>query len=134
MEVKGFKTRVLKFSDLGVPTVGFTILAHQDTIRDRPDLVRKVVAASIKGFEDAAKDPEAAVQALMKMAPLADAEVIRRQLAVDLSFLFSAANTAKKIGFGPPEDWQATLELLKKYRGLESNLPATAFYTNEFLP
>src|SRR5262249_51370479 len=72
MEVKGFKTRVLKFSALGVPTVGFTVLAHQDTIKERPDLVRKVVAASLKGFEDAVKDPDAAVAALMKLAPLAD--------------------------------------------------------------
>ncbi|MGH7266028.1 MAG: ABC transporter substrate-binding protein [Candidatus Rokuibacteriota bacterium] len=134
MEVKGFKTRVLKFADLGVPTVGFTILAHQDTIRDRPDLVRKVVAASVKGFEDAVKEPEAAVAALMKLAPLADAEVVRRQLAVDLALLFSKANARKKVGYGPPEDWEGTLELLKKYRGLETSLPATAFYTNEFLP
>ena len=84
MEVKGFKTRVLKFSELGVPSVGFTVFAHQDTIKERPDLVRKVVAASVKGFEDAVKDPEAAVAALMKLAPLADRETMRRQLAVDL--------------------------------------------------
>jgi NitT/TauT family transport system substrate-binding protein len=134
MEVKGFKTRVLKFSDLGVPTVGFTVLAHQDTIKERPDLVRKVVAATVKGFEDAAKDPEAAVAALMKLAPLADRETVRRQLAVDLGLLFSPANKQKRVGFGPPEDWDATLEVLKKYRGLETALPATAFYTNEFLP
>ena len=134
MEVKGFKTRVLRFADLGVASVGFTILAHQDTIKERPDLVRKVVAASVKGFEDALKDPDAAVAALLKLAPLADRETVRRQLAVDLGMLFSAGNPQKRIGYGPPEDWQATLELLKKYRGLETSLPATAFYTNEFLP
>ena len=32
----------------GLLTVGFTILAHQDTIKERPDLVRKVVAARLK--------------------------------------------------------------------------------------
>jgi NitT/TauT family transport system substrate-binding protein len=134
MEVKGFKVRVLKFADLGVPTVGFTLLAHTDTIREKPDLVRKVVAASLKGFEDALKEPEAAVRALLKLAPLADAEVVRRQLAVDLALLFSKANTQKRLGWGPPEDWEATLEVLRKYRGVETALPATAFYTNEFLP
>lgn len=134
MEVKGFKTRVLRFADMGVTSVGFTILAHQDTIRDRPDLVRKVVAASVKGFEEALRDPEAAVAALLKLAPLADRETVRRQLAVDLGMLFSASNPQKRLGWGPPDDWAATLDLLKKYRGLETNLPATAFYTNEFLP
>ncbi len=134
IEAKGFKTRALKFGDLGVPLIGFTILVHQDTIKERPDLVRKVVAASIKGFEDALKDPDAAVAAVKKIAPLVDAEVVRKQLAVDLSLLFSKANAQKRIGWGPPEDWQATVELLKQYRGLETTLSSTAFYTNEFLP
>lgn len=134
MEARGFRVRVQKFSDLGVPSVGFTILAHVDTIRERPDLVRKVVAASLRGWEDALRDPEAAVKALLRVAPLADAEVVRRQLAVDLGLLFSAANAQKRLGYGPPEDWQATLDLLKRYRGLETALPPTAFYTNEFLP
>ena len=48
--------------------------------------------------------------------------------------LFSKANTQKRLGWGPPEDWEATLDVLKKYRGVETSLPATAFYTNEFLP
>jgi len=74
------------------------------------------------------------VAALMKLAPLADREVVRRQLAIDLGLLFSPANKQKRVGFGPPEDWEATLEVLKKYRGVETALPATAFYTNEFLP
>ena len=134
IEAKGFKTRAVKFGDLGVPLVGFTILAHQDTIKERPDLVRKVVAASLKGFQDALKDPDAAVAAVRKIAPLVDAEVVKKQLAVDLSLLFSKANPQKRLGWGPPEDWQSTLDLLKQYRDLQTALPATAFYTNEFLP
>ena len=134
MEVKGFKTRTLKFSELGVPSVGFTVFAHQDTIKDRARTWsgRSWPPAS-RDREDALKDPDAAVAALVKIAPLVDRETIRRQLAVDLGLLFSAANKEKRLGFGPPEDWAATLDVLKKYRGVETNLPPTAFYTNEFL-
>ena len=54
---------------------------------------------------------------------------------MDLGLLFSAANKQKRLGFGPPEDWEATLETSKKHRGVDRlNLPATAFYTKEFLP
>src|SRR4029453_13149186 len=134
MEVKGFKTRVLRFSDIGVPLIGFTILAHQDTIKERPDLVRKVVAASLKGFEDAVKDPDAAVAAVKKIAPLVDADVVKKQLTVDLLPLYSQANAQKRLGWGPPADWQSTIELLKQYRGLGTGLPANPFSTNEFLP
>ena len=66
--------------------------------------------------------------------PLVDADVVKKQLLVDLSLVFSQANTQKRLGWGPPEDWQATIELLKQYRGLEGTQPATAYYTNDFLP
>jgi NitT/TauT family transport system substrate-binding protein len=134
IEAKGMKTRALKFGDLGVPLIGFAILAHQDTIKDRPDLVRKVVAASLKGWQDALKDPDAAVAAVKKIAPLVDTDVVKKQLLVDLALVFSPANTEKRLGWGPPSDWQSTIALLKQYRGLEGNQPATAYYTNEFLP
>ena len=132
--LRGFRTRVLTFAELGVPAVGFTIITHADTIRDRPDLVRRLVAASLRGFEEASREPEAAIRALVRLAPLVDAESARHQLTVDLSFLFSPANARQRIGYGPPEDWQATLDLLRRHRGLEGTEPATAFYTNEFLP
>jgi NitT/TauT family transport system substrate-binding protein len=132
--LRGIRTRVLTFAELGVPAVGFTIAAHEDTIRDRPDLVRRVVAASVRGFEEATRDPEAAVQALTRLAPLVDLAAARQQLAVDLSFLFSSANQRRRVGYGPPADWEAMLKLLRQYSNLASELPATAFYTNEFLP
>jgi NitT/TauT family transport system substrate-binding protein len=134
LALRGIRTKVLTFADLGVPAVGFTIVAHQDTIRDRPDLVRRVVAASIRGFEEASLEPDAAIQALSRLAPLVEAPVARQQLAVDLSFLFSPANARRRVGYGPPEDWETTLSVLRRYHDLPVALPATAFYTNAFLP
>jgi NitT/TauT family transport system substrate-binding protein len=132
--LRGVRTKVLTFAELGVPSVGFTIAAHEDTIRDRPDLVRRVVAASVRGFEEAALDPEAAVRALGALAPLVDPATARQQLAVDLSFLFSPANVRRRVGYGPPEDWEAMLKLMRQYHHVPGALPGTAFYTNAFLP
>jgi NitT/TauT family transport system substrate-binding protein len=134
LAVRGIRTKVLTFVEMGVPAVGFTIAAHEDTIRDRPDLVRRVVAASIRGFAESARDPEPAIQALGRLAPLVDLPVARQQLAVDLSFLFSAANGRRRIGYSAPEDWEATLAVLRKHRAIGTSLPASAFYTNAFLP
>lgn len=132
--LRGVRTKVLTFAELGVPAVGSTIAAHEDTIRERPDLVRRVVAASIRGFEEAARDPEQAAQALGRIAPLVELGTARQQLAVDLSFMFSSANGRRRVGYSPPEDWETTLGLLKKHRAIETSLPASAFYTNAFLP
>jgi NitT/TauT family transport system substrate-binding protein len=132
--LRGIRTRALTFAELGVPAVGFTVVAHTDTIRDRPDLVRRLVAGTVRGFEDASREPDAAVRALARVAPLVDVEVARHQLAVDLSFLFSSANISRRIGHGPPEDWRAMLAVLKRLREIDTLLPAEAFYTNVFVP
>jgi NitT/TauT family transport system substrate-binding protein len=132
--LRGIRTKVLTFAEMGVSTVGFTIAAHEDTIRDKPELVRRVVAASVRGVEEAAREPEPAVQALARIAPLVDITVARQQLAVDLSFLFSPANGRRRVGYSPPEDWEAMLEILKAHRAIETSVPASAFYTNAFLP
>ncbi len=134
IESQGFKTRSLKFSDMGVTSVGFTILTHVDLIKEKPDLVRRVVAASIKGWEDALKDPDAAVEALKKIAPLANPGIVKRQLEVDLALLFSQNNPQRRFGYAPPRDWEMTYDVLKKYRGMVTDQPVTAFYTNEFVP
>jgi NitT/TauT family transport system substrate-binding protein len=55
-------------------------------------------------------------------------------LGVTLSVLYSKANKDKKLGFNVPSDWDDMLNLMKKYNGLETDKPATAFYTNDFLP
>ena len=100
--LRGIRTRVLTFTEVGVPAVGFTIIAHPDTIRDRPDVVRKLVVASVRGFEEAAREPEAAVRALARLAPLLEVDAARQQLLVDLSFLFSPANVRRRMAYGPP--------------------------------
>ena len=41
---------------------------------------------------------------------------------------------AEGIGYGAPEDWEHTKELLAQYRDLQTDREATSFYTNEFLP
>jgi hypothetical protein len=33
-----------------------------------------------------------------------------------------------------PADWDSALEILKKYKELRTDEPASAFYTNEFIP
>ena len=53
---------------------------------------------------------------------------------VTLDVLYSKANKDKVLGLNVAQDWNDMVELMKKYNGLETTEPATAFYTNDFLP
>ena len=55
-------------------------------------------------------------------------------LDVTLGILYSPNNKDKILGYNVPADWDSMLDLMKQYNGLETDMPATAFYTNDFVP
>jgi NitT/TauT family transport system substrate-binding protein len=134
IEQKGPKAASLRFADHGANTVGITIIASEATIKDKPDLVKRFVKASARSWEEAKKNPAAAVDAALKVKPDLNKESTLKQLQVDLDLLESPATKGKGIGFAAESDWETTKRLLVEYRDLKTDKPATAFFTNEFLP
>jgi NitT/TauT family transport system substrate-binding protein len=134
IEAKGVKAAAMNFADIGVNTVGLSVIAHRDTVKNKPDLVKRFVKAMRRSYEAAQKDPDSAIAAAVKSKPDVNADVLKGQLIVDLSLLESPSSKGKGIGYGAEEDWGRTISLLKQYRGLETDQPTSHFYTNEFLP
>jgi NitT/TauT family transport system substrate-binding protein len=91
------------------------------------------VRASIKSWEEAKKNPGAAVDAALKVKPDLNRQSTLDQLMVDIELLDSK-NSKGRIGYGAQADWDQTLQILKNYRDLQTNQPWTAFHTNDFLP
>jgi len=134
VKYKGFKPTRLMFADIGVDTIGMTLHAHTDTLASNPDLVRRFVKASIRSWEAARQDPAAAAQAAVKVKPDLNASSTEDQLRTNLTQLHSKNSQGKSIGFSAPQDWEHTMTLLKKYRDLQTDKPATFFYTNDLMP
>ncbi len=131
---KGFEPAGLSFAKNGANTVGLTILTQDATIASKPDLVRRFIAATQKSWAAARQDPNAAINALLKAKPSLDFESQKNQLVTDLPNLYSPATEGKPIGWGALSDWESTKMLLKQYGNLETDKPASAFFTNDFLP
>ena len=129
---RGIEPAALRFADVGANIVGMTVLTKGELIKTKPDLVRRFVRASIRSWEEAKKNPGAAVDAALKVKPDLNRQSTLDQLMVDIELLDSA-NSKGRIGWGAQADWDQTLTLLKKYRGLETSQPWTAFHTNEFV-
>ena len=129
---RGIEPAALRFADHGANIVGMTVLTKGELIKTKPDLVRRFVRASIRSWEEAKKNPGAAVDAALKVKPDLNRQSTLDQLMVDIELLDSP-NSKGRIGWGAQADWDQTLTLLKKYRGLETSQPWTAFHTNEFV-
>ena len=133
IKYRGQEPAALRYADHGANIVGMTILASNATIKAKPDMVRRFLRASVKSWEEARKNPDAAVDAAMKVKPDLNRQSTKDQMMVDFELLDSP-NSKGRIGRGAEADWNQTIELLKKYRELETKETWTAFHTNEFLP
>ncbi len=133
IKYRGHEPAALRFADHGANIVGMTILTKGDTIKAKPDLVRRFVKATARSWDEAKKNPAAAVDAALKVKPDLNRQSTLDQLMVDFELLDSR-NSKGRTGWGAQADWEQTLDLLKKYRELKTELGWTAFHTNDFLP
>ena len=129
---RGIAPAALRFADNGANIVGMTIVTKTDLIKSNPDLVRRFVRATAKSWEEAKKNPGAAVDAALKAKPDLNRQSTQEQLMVDIELLDSP-NSKGRIGWGAQADWDQTIDLLKKYRDLKTDQPWTAFHTNDFV-
>jgi NitT/TauT family transport system substrate-binding protein len=127
------------YSDFGVNQVGYCIVANTETVKSNPDLVKRFMAATMKAYKETEANPDAAVASMADIVGGSMAEdqgkaQARAVLDVTLAVLYSKANKDKHLGMNEASDWDDMLALMKKYNGLETDKPASAFYTNDFVP
>jgi NitT/TauT family transport system substrate-binding protein len=127
----------IRFADYGVNMVSSGIIVQKDFLKQKPDLVKRFMRATTKSLEEAAKNPDAAVDAMLAANP---------KSGVKETALVGMKNTAA-LYKGPdnPNDrplrvgaknMDETLALLVEYGGLDKGSAgkATDYYSNDFLP
>lgn len=129
---RGIEPAALRFGEHGANIVGMTIVTRGELIKGKPDLVRRFVHATARAWDEAKKNPGAAVDAGIKAKPDLNRQSTLEQLMVDIE-LMDSKNSKGRTGWGAQADWDQTLELLKQYRGLQTTQPWGAFHTNEFV-
>jgi NitT/TauT family transport system substrate-binding protein len=130
MRDRGFEVTDLFYRDVGVPTVGLSIIARDDRIEKDADLYKRFVAASLAGWEAARKNPDEA--AVLEQFPSVTKEQITKQF--DVVFKLMCAPGAKRLGEVPEKNWEATYTLLTTYLDLPKDKPISDYYTTALLP
>lgn len=133
LKQRGLEQTVLPFATLGANTEGLVIVASKKTIESNPDLVQRFVRATTKSIEAARANPDAAVEAAAKAKPDVDTKLMRAQLDVGLTLLYSPADKDQKIGRMVEGDWGRTLELAKQYQEVTTDLTPASFFTDRFV-
>jgi NitT/TauT family transport system substrate-binding protein len=120
------------FAEHGVPTVSTSIFATDSFIKDNPDVLRKFIAASLKGWSFALDNPEKAVKDLKEVFPDVNEKLAAAELAAIKPLLCSGG--AKYIGKAEDAHWERTQKLLSAVKLLPEGQDPKSYYTNAFLP
>ncbi|MBX3539755.1 MAG: ABC transporter substrate-binding protein [Chelatococcus sp.] len=134
LEARGFKYHAVTYPELGVNTISSSVATKSDLVESNPDLVKRFIAVTQRAWDHAIKNPDDVVKACLAVKPTSSEAAFRKQLTDVIGALRSENNKDKPLGFGAEKDWQMTLQVQKDYRGIKTDKPLTAFYTNEFVP
>jgi NitT/TauT family transport system substrate-binding protein len=133
IEAAGVKLNVLRFSDYGAPLLGVGIMANTKTPPEK-DITQRFLRAVSRGFEATMKNPEAAVDAAVKIFPERKRETTLKELQASFPLFHTKNTQGKPLGWMDKSDWEKALEIMSTYGGMEKKLPVERYYTNEFVP
>ncbi len=130
LKERGYPVNVLKVSDY-LELVGNGLVTNEETIRSNPELVRKMVAATLKGIETAMLNPEDAYQICMKYVENLKADDPIQKQVLSASIEMWKSNL---LGYSNPQAWENMQDILLQMGLLQSTMDLSKAYTNSSLP
>lgn len=125
----GLQINVIDPQNFGVATLGLTMLAHEDTVRNDPELVRRFLRATMRGALYAESHIDEGVQATLAYANGADPEAQRFLLETDLAL----AKRADGMGRADLSQWRALEELLRRFEVIDRPVDVTTAWDGRFI-
>lgn len=131
-EAQGVKTRVLMLADAGYNPYTSLIIAKSDYIRANPDVAKRFVEASLKGWAKYVESPDATNAEITKLNPQMNAEILRFG-AKELGPMVAVAGTP--IGTMTADRWKFLVATLEDLALLETGkVRAEDCFVGTFLP
>ena len=123
----------IEYGDFGLDAYGSGFAASEDLIRKRPEVVKKFLRASYRGYAFAMANPEQAADLMVKMFPTTDREVALAQIKDMNDLLVDPAVKAKGLGYLREDRMRATVQFVDKAFGLDGKVKPQDAYTNDLL-
>lgn len=135
MEHRGDKVSNMFFQDWGIKLLNFVIAARTDKLKANPDLYKRFVAASLKGWAEVSAHPDEAIDALQHQYPeiKLDHATLLQQLKEGI-IPFICVKDSPGVGKASKALWKSTYEVMKNYMGLKPTVPVSETHTDAYLP
>jgi NitT/TauT family transport system substrate-binding protein len=119
------------FADAGVTLPSHGLITSRDKIKSNPDVIRRFVAATARAWDEARKNPDAAVAATIAARPLLQGKEALLKATLLESLQYLGSTEGKPMGWQSPDDWRRAEDTLVEFAGVTRTAPEN-IYTNDF--
>ena len=107
------------------------IIANNNTLENKPEMVKKFLAATEKGYEYAIENPDESAEILLKYTPDSSPELLQKSQEY---LADKYMEDTDQWGVMKDEVWDNYTDFMVEYGVIDKAIPAADCYTNEFLP
>ncbi len=130
----GKEAVAMRFSDYGLESYGNALMVRTDLLKDKPDLVKRFTAASLRGIAAALDNPTEAIAALRKNNPEINADGAMDELVALKEIESTKDVKAHGIGYIDRARMEATRNTVTEALSLKKTVPVEEIYADGFLP
>ncbi|MFK0166782.1 ABC transporter substrate-binding protein [Rhizobium sp. NPDC090279] len=134
LDLQGHKTSTLLPSDFGVSTYAEVIFAARKTVDGNPDLVKRFVAATQRGYDYAYAHKDETVRTVVGLNSQLDSVQQTRQMALQESFVYTDFSRAKGTCAFDGAVIGETEKTLREFGDLKTAVDVAKTYSTEFIP
>lgn len=127
---QGYDIDVIAVADY-VQLVSNGLITNQKTIDENPELVRRMVQATIKGIRYTVEHPQEAYE--ICFAYVEGLEEAEREVQMEVLETSIALYQTDPYGYSERDSWENMVDVLKNMELLEGDFNLEAVYTNEFI-
>ncbi|MDR3573365.1 MAG: ABC transporter substrate-binding protein [Anaerolineaceae bacterium] len=131
LKAKGYNVNVLKVGDY-LQLVGNGLITNETTLKDNPDLVRRMVKALLEGISYTMAHPDEAYTistSYVENLAKADTSVQKQVLATSMDLW-----KTNHLGYTDPKAWTNMQDILLKMGLLKQPLDLSKAFSNDYLP
>ncbi len=134
VELQGHAVNRLALSDYGIDVYSTNIIANESFLKENPDLIKRFLRASLRGWQHAVDHPEDAVAAYMAARPESDEAFNRANFKYLIPLLQSADTQQQGLGAQTKAKWQQTQDILHSLDMIDQKVDLNLLFTTEFMP
>ena len=134
VELQGHAVNRLALSDYGIDVYSTNIIANESFLKENPDLIKRFLRASLRGWQHAVDHPEDAVAAYMAARPESDEAFNRANFKYLIPLLQSADTQQQGLGAQTKAKWQQTQDILHSLGMIDQKVDLNLLYTTAFMP